>query len=62
MRVPASKLVRYRAAGGVVVDGDRVLVLRRPGRGDAAPARGRHPLPPRPPPDSAPILKLELAT
>jgi 8-oxo-dGTP pyrophosphatase MutT (NUDIX family) len=29
-----SELVRYQAAGGVVVDGDRVLVLRRPSWGE----------------------------
>jgi 8-oxo-dGTP pyrophosphatase MutT (NUDIX family) len=35
-----SKLVRYRAAGGVVVDGDCVLVLRRPGRGEVRLPKG----------------------
>ena len=40
MRVPASKLVRYRAAGGVVVDGDLVLVLRRPGQGEVRLPKG----------------------
>ena len=34
METSDSKTVSYQAAGGVVVDGDRVLVLHRPGRGE----------------------------
>ena len=33
-------VVRYTAAGGVVVDGDRVLVLRRPSRGEVRLPKG----------------------
>jgi 8-oxo-dGTP pyrophosphatase MutT (NUDIX family) len=40
LRVLSSKLVRYRAAGGVVVDGDHVLVLRRPERGEVRLPKG----------------------
>lgn len=40
MQVSGSRLVRYQAAGGVVVDGDRVLVLHRPGRGEVRLPKG----------------------
>ena len=34
------RAIRYQAAGGVVVDADRVLVLRRPGRGEVRLPKG----------------------
>jgi len=40
LQIPGSNVVRYRAAGGVVVDGERVLVLRRPGRGEVRLPKG----------------------
>jgi 8-oxo-dGTP pyrophosphatase MutT (NUDIX family) len=36
----ADKTVRYVAAGGVIVDGDRVLVLDRPGRAEVRLPKG----------------------
>ncbi|MDY7039643.1 MAG: NUDIX domain-containing protein [Chloroflexota bacterium] len=40
MRDLGSNVVRYRAAGGVVVNDDRVLVLHRPGRGEVRLPKG----------------------
>ncbi|MCR4406997.1 MAG: NUDIX domain-containing protein [Anaerolineae bacterium] len=40
MEVSDSKTVSYQAAGGVVVDGDRVLVLRRLSRGEVRLPKG----------------------
>jgi 8-oxo-dGTP pyrophosphatase MutT (NUDIX family) len=38
--VPEDRVVRYTAAGGVVVHGGRVLVLRRPSRGEVRLPKG----------------------